>query len=94
VDIFREVARVLKPGGQHIVSFSNRMFPTKAVNVWRELPEQQRVELVKYYFEKAGGFETPEVFELIDTRHHSGTILAFLFNPQDPVYIVNARKNI
>ena len=31
VEVMREVARVLKPGGISIISFSNRMFPTKAV---------------------------------------------------------------
>jgi SAM-dependent methyltransferase len=32
-DLFSEVARILKPGGVFIVSFSNRMFPSKAVKI-------------------------------------------------------------
>jgi len=33
-DIFRELHRVLKPGGVAIMSFSNRCFPTKAIAMW------------------------------------------------------------
>jgi SAM-dependent methyltransferase len=34
--IFAEICRVLEPGGVAIVSFSNRMFPNKAINAWRD----------------------------------------------------------
>ncbi len=54
VEVFREVARVLRPGAPLVVSFSNRCFPTKAVAIWRTLagPEQQR--LVAAYLREAG----------------------------------------
>ena len=54
VDVFREAARVLRPGAPLIVSFSNRCFPTKAVAIWQSLagPDQQR--LVAAYMEAAG----------------------------------------
>lgn len=32
--IFREMHRVLKPGGTAYMSFSNRCFPTKAIALW------------------------------------------------------------
>ena len=35
--VFEEFARVLDEGGHLIVSFSNRMFPTKAVRAWRQV---------------------------------------------------------
>ena len=31
IEMFKEMHRVLKPGGQAIMSFSNRCFPTKGV---------------------------------------------------------------
>mgnify|MGYP001144347911 CR=1 FL=1 len=34
LEVFREVNRVLKPGGLAIMSFSNRCFPTKGA--WRK----------------------------------------------------------
>ena len=54
VDVFRDVARVLKPGAPFVVSFSNRCFPTKAVAIWQALsgPDQQR--LVGNYMQAAG----------------------------------------
>jgi SAM-dependent methyltransferase len=57
VDVFRDVARVLRPGARFIVSFSNRCFPTKAVAIWQRFsgPDQQR--LVEAYM-RAAGFNT------------------------------------
>ena len=43
IESFAEVGRVLKPAAPFIVTFSNRMFPTKAVAVWVNATEQQRV---------------------------------------------------
>ena len=33
IEVFKEMHRVLKPGGQAIMSFSNRCFPTKGLNI-------------------------------------------------------------
>ena len=55
--VFREVARALRPGAPFVVSFSNRCFPTKAVAAWLYANDEQHVELVRSYFESAGGFE-------------------------------------
>ena len=54
VEVFREVARVLRRGAPFIVSFSNRCFPTKAVAIWQALsgPHQQR--LIDAYMRAAG----------------------------------------
>jgi SAM-dependent methyltransferase len=54
VEMFREVARVLRSGAPFVVSFSNRCFPTKAVAIWQSLagPDQQR--LVAAYMREAG----------------------------------------
>ena len=54
VDVFREVARVLRPGAPFVVSFSNRCFPTKAVAIWRMLEGADQQRLVGAYMEKAG----------------------------------------
>ena len=63
VESFRAIARVLKPGAPFIVTFSNRMFPTKAVAIWQSLDENDRVRLVSRYFEESGGFENIEVID-------------------------------
>ena len=47
--VFREFARVLAPDGVFVVSFTNRMFPTKAVQAWRNATMDGRVDLVSSY---------------------------------------------
>ena len=56
LEVFREVARVLKPDAPFIVTYSNRMFPTKAVRIWRALEDRERAGLIATYFRRAGGF--------------------------------------
>ena len=56
VEIFREVGRVLKPGAPFIVTYSNRMFPTKAVRIWRALDDHERAALIGTYFRHAACF--------------------------------------
>ncbi|BCX12050.1 MAG: methyltransferase type 11 [Thermosynechococcus sp.] len=46
---FTEIARILKPQGVVIVSFSNRMFFEKAIQAWREGSEGDRLQLVQTY---------------------------------------------
>ena len=52
--VFAEVLRVLRPGGVFVLTFSNRWFPTKAVNVWGELHEFERVGMVTQWLQQAG----------------------------------------
>jgi len=63
LEVFAEVGRVLKPGAPFIVTFSNRMFPTKAVAIWAKASEQQRVDLVGYYFTHSAAFEKIEMID-------------------------------
>jgi len=53
-EVFNEVRRVLVAGAPFIVSFSNRCFATKAVEVWRALDISGHAALVRAYLERAG----------------------------------------
>ena len=82
VEVFREVHRILQPDGPFIIIFSNRLFPTKAVYIWRVTSDTEHAELVQHYFRLAGGYAeitfldcTPQTDEYTD-----------------PVYIVMANK--
>jgi hypothetical protein len=55
--IFKEVARVLKPGGTFIVSFSNRWFPEKTIRIWENLHDFERMGLVTEYFIESGRYK-------------------------------------
>jgi SAM-dependent methyltransferase len=77
--VFREVARVLRPGAPFVVSFSNRCFPTKAVAIWLSMTDEEHAELVHAYFDAAGGF-----VEVTDEDRSSDRY-------GDPLYAVWAR---
>ena len=77
VEVFRDIARVLAPGGRLIVAMSHRCFPTKAVRAFHQLSTEGRIGLIGAYVELAGGFE-PATF---DDRSPAG---------EDPLWIVAA----
>ena len=79
VEVFRSCARVLRPGGLHVVALSHRCFPTKAIRAWHVLPAPQRLEVVRTYFNRAGGYDVPTVVD----RSPDGA---------DPLWIVMARR--
>jgi SAM-dependent methyltransferase len=56
VEVLREVGRVLTVGSPTIISFSNRCFPSKAVNIWHQLGDKGHMQLVERYLEDAGNF--------------------------------------
>lgn len=82
VAVFREVARVLRPGGVSIVVFSDRMFPTKAVRIWRESDDEDHLSLVQEYHRQSGGFTT------ILTERYGGGNSSWFRGSQDPLYAV------
>ncbi len=57
-DVFKQIARILKPGGRFIVTFSDRWFPEKVIRVWTELHPYERMGLVLDYFRKSNAFTT------------------------------------
>jgi SAM-dependent methyltransferase len=59
VVVLAEVARVLRPGGLSVCTFSNRCFPTKAVRGWLSVDEDDRPLVVAEYHRQAGGFDEP-----------------------------------
>ena len=82
VKVFRDVNRILRPGGIFLVIFSNRMFPTKAVRAWTIRDDEERMYLVGAYFDYAGNYEELRgICRNSDRQYY-----------QDPVYVVMARK--
>mmetsp|Transcript_29357 Transcript_29357/g.67425 ORF Transcript_29357/g.67425 Transcript_29357/m.67425 type:complete len:220 (+) Transcript_29357:312-971(+) len=55
LDVFRELARVLRPGGRLLVTFSDRCFPTKAVAAWLSSDDVGRLAMVATYLHVAVG---------------------------------------
>lgn len=58
--VFAAVGRVLRPGGVCVVSFSDRLFPAKAVRAWRTRSMDERAMLVSRYLTETA-FADPTV---------------------------------
>lgn len=54
LEVFDEVARVLRPGGIFCCTFSNRCFPTKAIHGWLQTDDRGHVAIVARYFALTG----------------------------------------
>ncbi|MEM8709120.1 MAG: methyltransferase domain-containing protein [Actinomycetota bacterium] len=80
LDVFAEVARILRPGGVFVCTFSNRCFPTKAIHGWLANNDQGRMRIVASYFELTDGFD-----EAIAQHRNPG-------ERADPLYGVWAHK--
>ncbi|XP_029124765.1 uncharacterized protein LOC109818871 isoform X2 [Cajanus cajan] len=81
LEVFKEMCRILKPGGVAIMSFSNRCFWTKAISIWTSTGDADHVMIVGSYFHYAGGFEPPQAVDISPNPGRS-----------DPMYIVYSRK--
>ena len=79
--VLREVARVLRPGGPIVISFSNRCFPTKAVAIWHRLNDSGHAQLVERYLRNAG-------FEAIEAH----LLAEWIEDEQDPLIAVVGRS--
>lgn len=82
IAVFREVARVLRPAGVSIVIFSDRMFPTKAVRIWRESNDEEHIALVQEYHRASNSFKG------IQVERYSGGNSSWFRSAQDPIYAV------
>jgi SAM-dependent methyltransferase len=76
VEVFNDVARVLRPGDPFVCTFSNRCFPTKAVRGWLYADDTEHCEIVKRYFRLAGGWNDPQSERRTPPSHRGDPLLA------------------
>jgi SAM-dependent methyltransferase len=91
-EVFAEVARVLEPGGLFLVTFTNRLFPQKAVKIWREADETTRQLIVHEYFRSVPDFEPMTFFCSMGMPRPKDDKYAGLGIPSDPVWAIYAEK--
>jgi SAM-dependent methyltransferase len=81
LEVFRDVARVTRPGGIYACTFSNRCLPSKAIRGWLSSTDEQHCQLVRTYFELSGGWDEPRAERRTPP-----------FYPGDPLFAVWARR--
>jgi hypothetical protein len=87
-EVFQDVARILTSEGTFIHTLSNRWFPPKAIHLWQELSEFERMGLVLEYFLGSGAYKNLETFSArgwprpVTDRYYPEIMTA------DPVYAV------
>lgn len=92
MEVFAEVARVLRPGGLFVVVFSNRWFPPKVVRIWEDLHEFERPGLVLAYFRHEPRFRELETFSLRGLPRPPDDPHAGQSPLSDPVHAVWGRR--
>jgi SAM-dependent methyltransferase len=76
IEVFRDVARVLRPGGPFVCTFSNRCFPTKAIRGWLHASDDEHCGIVAEYLRRSGGFQEPVVERRTPSGHRGDPLFA------------------
>ena len=76
VEVFADVARVVRRGGPFVCTFSNRCFPTKAIRGWLATTDEEHCKIVAAYFRLAGGWDEPHVQRRTPALHRGDPLFA------------------
>jgi len=103
--IFQEMHRVLRPGGVALISFSNRCFPSKAVNMWLNADDIGRLTIVASYFHYSENWKEIEALDILERKEVvrpsfmdviKDPSRAFMYASDviggDPMFVVRATK--
>jgi len=92
LEVFNEIARVLKPDRNFVITFSNRYFPTKSIKIWKEIHEFERMGLVLEYFIRSGRFKDLQTYSIRGLPRPREDKYYPDLRFSDPVYAVWGRK--
>jgi len=81
LEVFDDVARVLRPDAPFVCTFSNRCFPTKAIRGWLASSDDAHLGIVATYFRHSTGWGTVTATRRTPADHRG-----------DPLYAVWARR--
>jgi SAM-dependent methyltransferase len=76
VPAFRDIARVLRPGGRFVCTFSNRVFQTKAIMAWLYAQDEERCQIVAEYFDRSKVFGTVTIARRTPPNHRGDPLFA------------------
>ena len=78
LEVFSNVAQVLRKSGEVCIAMSHRLFPTKAIAAFQHLATADRISLVQYYLQQSGFVD----IEFLDRSPANA----------DPLWLVTARS--
>jgi ubiquinone/menaquinone biosynthesis C-methylase UbiE len=81
LQVFKEIGRVLRPGGECMLSMSNRCFPTKAFQIWLQTSDMEHIFIAGSFFHYSDMFEPPSSKDISPNPGRS-----------DPLFIVKAKR--
>jgi ubiquinone/menaquinone biosynthesis C-methylase UbiE len=84
VEVLREVGRILKVGAPLAITFSNRCFPTKAVEIWHRLNDAGHTKLIEGYLKEAGNFDNLRSLDRSPRRMFSDPLYAVVGESTGP----------
>ena len=76
IEVFTHVARVVRPGGPFVCTFSNRCFPSKAIRGWLTSTDDQHCGIVAEYLRRAPGWGDPIVERRTPVSHRGDPLFA------------------
>lgn len=79
-----EIGRILRPNAVVAIAFSDRVFSSKAIDLWLQAGDEDHIYIVASYLHYAGCFDDIKCIDLSPRRlgHCTG----------DPLYVVTARR--
>ena len=91
-EVFASVARVLRPGGVFINMFSDRCFPTKAIQLWAQLHPFERMRFVADLYQRDCNYSDVHCWSLQGGPRPPDDDYAGQMPNADPVFAVWARR--
>jgi SAM-dependent methyltransferase len=76
IEVFHEVARVLRPHAPFVCTFSNRCFPTKAIRGWLATDDETHLTIVTDYFGRSSGWGEVTAERRTAADHHGDPLFA------------------
>lgn len=82
--VLRDIGRVLNTGCPLVMTFSNRCFPTKIVNIWRSLDDYGHMALVEQYLHQAGNWDQIESLDRSPNPDSTDPLFAVIGRSKGP----------
>ncbi|MCW8929892.1 MAG: class I SAM-dependent methyltransferase [Gammaproteobacteria bacterium] len=94
IKVFQDVARILKPGGSFLISFSERYYDKKVIALWDDLHLFERMGIVLEYYRQSGEFEELYSESIRGLIRHEDDPFVNKTVHSCPMYMLSAKKKV